>query len=87
MYYTKNNKKSTWFFKLKIKIAVMQEKYGVNHPLQNAQIRDKMKATVIARHGVENVAQLKSTQKKINELNGDTAGPIGRKRDTRALMI
>lgn len=43
----------------------MQEKYGVNHPLQNAQIRDKMKATVIARHGVENVAQLKSTQKKI----------------------
>lgn len=44
----------------------MQEKYGVDYPLQSEEVREKMRQTCQERYGVDNPAQLPEIQDKIS---------------------
>jgi len=65
---------------LKQKKDTMVARYGVEHPLQSEEIKNKLKDTLISRYGVETVSQVNPTQRADTNLKKyGTASPLGSK--------
>lgn len=56
------------------KKATTLERYGVEYPMQSADIQSKMKATNLERYGVENVYAAKEIKEKIKQTNLERYG-------------
>lgn len=73
-YVKKHGLKKTKSAKRKAKELTMKQRYGVKHPAQSDEIKEKTKKTNLIRYGCEYVGQSKEIQSKVKKSNLEKYG-------------
>ena len=91
-FYNGHNNDGTFDFS--IRIAIMNEVYGVDYPFQSPKIQEKVKHTVKNKHNVENISQLPEvkakklkTRKKTERAMGDKGLKKHREKTNKNISI